>query len=71
MSFDYRKLRGRIREVFGTQEAFAKAIRLSTSSVSAKLNNRVEWTQQEINEAARALGIDDRDISDYFFSVKV
>ena len=32
--FDYNKLRGKIKEVFGTQERFAAAINLSNTSVS-------------------------------------
>ena len=39
--YDYRKLRGRIREMFGTQANFAKKIGLSEVSVSNKLNNIV------------------------------
>ena len=35
--FDYNKLRGRIREVFGTQEEFGKAIGLSNTSISCKI----------------------------------
>jgi len=35
--YDYRKLRGRIKEKFGTQAAFAKVMGLSDVSVSNKL----------------------------------
>ena len=45
--YDYRKLRGRIKEKFGTQSIFAKEIGLSDVSVSNKLNNNVDWGQQE------------------------
>jgi len=69
--FDYNKLRGRIREVFGTQEEFGKAIGLSNTSISAKLNNKVEWSQQEINKAVDALGLSDNEIFAYFFTEKV
>lgn len=37
--FDYSKLKGKIKEVFGTQSAFAKAMGLSGVSLSSKLNN--------------------------------
>lgn len=64
---DYSKLRGRIREVFGSQEAFAKAIGISACSVSQKLNGRVEWTTQEIRKACEVLGIPAAEIPQYFF----
>lgn len=71
MAFDYRKLRGRIREVCGTQEEFAKRMNLSTVSVSVKLNNKVEWTQQEINKATEVLNIPDSKVFTYFFTEEV
>ena len=39
--FDYSKLRGKIKEVFGTQAKFAKAMGMSTVTLSAKLNGTV------------------------------
>jgi plasmid maintenance system antidote protein VapI len=71
MTFNYSKLRGRIREVFGTQDRFAEAMGRSNTSISQKLNNKSEWTQKEINRAVEVLGIDDVDISAYFFAQKV
>ena len=63
----YAKLRGRIKEVFGSQDAFAKEIGLDSSSVSAKLNNKTEWTRKQIIDAAVALKLSVDDIPDYFF----
>jgi hypothetical protein len=71
MTFNYSKLRGRIREVFGTQDRFAEAMGRSNTSISQKLNNKSEWTQKEINRAVEVLGIDDVDIPAYFFAQKV
>jgi hypothetical protein len=71
MAFDYSKLRGKIREVFKRQDLFAKAMRLSHTSVSLKLNNQREWTQKEISRAAELLGIRDDEITAYFFTLKV
>jgi plasmid maintenance system antidote protein VapI len=71
MTFNYSKLRGRIREVFGTQDRFAEAMGRSNTSISQKLNNKSEWTQTEINRAVEVLGIDDVDIPAYFFAQKV
>lgn len=71
MSFEYGKLRGRIREVFNTQEAFAEAIGMSSASISAKLNNKVEWSQREIDRAVEVLDIPKEEIPVYFFTSKV
>ena len=71
MSFDYSKLRGKIKEVFGTQEHFANAMGMSNTSVSLKLNNQREWTQREIDKAAKLLDSEDHEITLYFFTLKV
>ena len=39
MSWDYSKLRGKIREVCGTQDAFADRIGIGRVSLSQRLNN--------------------------------
>lgn len=70
-SFDYRRLRGRIREKCGTQSAFAGMIGLSDVSVSNKLNNNVEWGQEEIENAVHVLDIPPTEIHAYFFTRKV
>lgn len=67
----YNKLRGKIREVFGTQEAFAEAIGISKASLSLRLNGKVKWTADEIEKAKDALGFDAKEIGDYFFTRKV
>lgn len=71
MAFDYSKLRGRIREIFKTQSAFAKAMGMSTTSLSVKLNNIVEFSQKEIEKAVELLKIDKEDIPVYFFTLEV
>ena len=65
----YRKLRGAIREKFGTQEAFAKALGKSETTVSAKLSGKSEWTKQEIMDTCKLLGIPIADATAYFFTV--
>lgn len=69
--FDYSKLRGAIREKFGTQEAFAKAMGFSTATLSDKLNNKVQWNQKEIDKAVELFEISKEYIPIYFFSEKV
>lgn len=50
-------LRGLIVSKFGTHGAFAKAMKWSKSTCSAKLNAKVEWTGPEIARACTLLGI--------------
>ncbi len=69
--YDYSKLRGRIKEKFGTQSVFAKEIGLSNVSVSNKLNNNVDWGQEEIEKIMHALDIAYTDIHSYFFTHNV
>ena len=67
----YSKLRGKIREVFGTQEAFAEAMGISTVTISQKLNGKVEWKTSEIVKACELLGVPLADNAEYFFMRKV
>lgn len=69
--YDYSKLRGKIRELFNTQENFANAMKISKATISYKLNGLVEWTQEEIERAVQLLGIDATEIHVYFFTKKV
>lgn len=68
MGYNYKKLRGKIREKFDTQEDFAKAIGKSKSIVSKKLNNKSDWTREEIVRACEVLDIPLKDASLYFFA---
>lgn len=67
MQYSYRKLRGRIKEIFGTQEAFAKAVGISKVSVSKKLTGKVKFTQSDIEQWADLLLILRKDYGEYFF----
>lgn len=67
----FAKLRGKIKEVFGSQGRFAEAMGMNASTLSAKLNGKSEWTRQEIETACRLLNIPAVEVSDYFFIVKV
>lgn len=69
--YDYSKLRGKIKEVCGTQEMFANKIGLSAVSVSNKLNNLIPWKQEEIERTLSVLGINHTEIYLYFFAPKV
>jgi len=69
--FDYSKLRGKIKEVFGTQAEFASKMPMSPVSLSEKLNNKVQFSQKEIDRACVLLQIAKEDIPIYFFTPKV
>lgn len=68
--FDYSKLRGKIREVYGTQFDFAEAMGMSAVSLSEKLNNKTQFTQKEIDKACELLQIKKEEIPIYFFMSK-
>jgi len=71
VKFDYSKLKGRIREIFDTQSAFAEAMGMSTTSLSAKLNNKIEFSQKEMDKASDLLKIKKEEIPVYFFTPEV
>ena len=66
--FDYNKLRGRIREKCLTQEELAKEIGISYVSLSQRLNNKLEFSGQEIYRTCGALEIPLEEIPVYFFT---
>ena len=66
----YSKLRGRIRERFKSQAAFAKAIDKSVCSVNLKLNGKAEWSASDIRKTCEVLDIKAADIPAYFFYTK-
>lgn len=71
MRFNYAKLKGRIKEKYGTQERFAKAIGLTPTTFSYKINGKTKWGQDEIVKAAELLEISQDEIVEYFFNYKV
>ena len=73
MAFDFSKLRGRIIEKFGSCAAFASAVGLPESSISARLNNRVHIDSDEIMRWSQPelLDIPLREVHVYFLTPKV
>ena len=69
--FDYSKLKGRIKEVLGTQEVYAEKIGLSRTSLSLRLSGKLEFTQQEIRKSCDALEFEPSEILAYFFTIEV
>ena len=71
MSLDYRKLRGRIVEICGTQAEFSKRMGRSQKTISLKLNGKLMFDQKEIDQAISVLQLTHADIPGYFFSPEV
>lgn len=69
MKFNYSRLLGRMRECGFTQEKLAKAIGINKATLSAKLNNRFSFTQDEILAICKLLNISVCEIGDYFYAV--
>lgn len=65
--YNYNKLLGKIKECYGTQDNFARDLGIGRVSLSQRLNNRLEFTQNEINLSCRLLKIPDYEIPTYFF----
>jgi len=68
---DYRKLRGKIVEVYGTMSSFAKEMGYSERTISLKINGKVDFSQSDIVKMVSLLGLRDKDIPIYFFTNKV
>lgn len=71
MAYDYSKLEGKIKEKCGSQLKFQKMMGLSHTSISNKLNNKVQFTQEDIEKAIKILDLKKEEISLYFFKLKV
>ncbi len=69
--YDYRKLRGRIREKFGSEKKFAEALGISKVAVSNKFNKKDGGLSQEtISKWSELLEITPEEIGIYFFTPK-
>lgn len=71
MSANYSKLRGRIKEIYNTQNDFARALGIGKVSLSKRLNGKLDFTQSEISKSAELLKIPFESITEYFFDTKV
>ena len=69
--YDYHKLRGKIKEYYDTQNAFAVALVIIKSALSARLSSKTSFSQSEIIMSCELLHIEDSDIRAYFFTPKV
>ena len=55
--YNFDKLKGKIKEIFGTQNDFAEAMKMAPNTLSSKLNNQSDFSSTEISKAVELLKI--------------
>ncbi|MBQ6546501.1 MAG: DUF739 family protein [Bacilli bacterium] len=68
--YDYSKLLGRIKEKSDSNAVFSTKLGISERTLSCKLNNKVDFKQNEITKSCEILEIPDEEIGIYFFTLK-
>ena len=71
ISFDFSKLRGKIKEKYNTQNNFSNAIGIGRTTLSEKLNSKSCFTNKEIVLICKSLDIPFQEINLYFFNIEV
>lgn len=71
MEYNYDKLIGKIIEIFRSRAKFSAAMGMSERTLSLKLNNLIDFKQDEIITACDLLHIEHVDIPVYFFDIIV
>lgn len=71
VELNHDKLKGKIKEVLGTQSKLAEALDLDETTISNKLNSNTYFTQKEILKICSILNISKEQIAEYFFNQKV
>ncbi|WP_282926921.1 DUF739 family protein [Helcococcus kunzii] len=66
--YNYNKLRGLIKEHFGTLDNYADYIGISNTSLNDRLNSRLPFKQDEIEKSIKGLKINPKDIDVIFFT---
>ena len=64
----YAKLRGAIRERFGSEGVLAAKLGMNPVTLSKKLNGKTDWKKNEIEKTLEYLVIPRSEVYDYFFS---
>ena len=67
VKFDYSVLRGCIITNFGRVEAFANQMGSTPTTIGRKLNNKSEWSQDEMAKACDLLKVSYTEIPRLFF----
>lgn len=69
-NYRFRKLRGKIKEVYNTEVAFADALCITHTSLSNKLTGKSDFKLYELIRAVKLLGIEPNEVYDYFFKTE-
>ena len=64
----FRKLKGKIKEVYDTQKKFSNAMEMTPSALNQRLMGTTEWKTQEIAKACDLLDIPLSEAYLYFFN---
>ena len=67
-TYEYRKLKGRIVEKYGTMGAFAEALGLSKQSLSLKMTGKVGLSQEDIELWSGLLDIPQEEYGIFYFA---
>lgn len=72
LEYNFDKLKGKIKEVFGTQNEFADAMKMAPNTLSSKLNNQSDFSSKEISKAVDLLKISsEKEAWEIFFTKEV
>ena len=67
--YNYSRLRGKIREVLGTEGEFASQLGRSHNFIVSVFKGNSYFEQKDIDRACQILGIEPDDIGVYFFAI--
>lgn len=67
----HRKLRGKIVERYGSQNAFAKVLGTSVQTLSYKMTGKTSFSLNDVKNISSLLGIPKGEVYDYFFAENV
>ena len=68
MEIKYRKLRGFIKEHYGTLKVYAEAIGIGPTQLNERLQGRMPFSQEEMFLTVEKAGISQDAITDLFFA---
>ena len=72
MKYNFDKLKGKIKEIFNTQNEFAEAMNMAPNTLSSKLNNQFDFSSSEISKAIDLLKIESKEEAwNIFFTKRV
>lgn len=71
MKYDYSKLKGLVVEKYGTIGNFAQSFGESRQNVSCKMNDKVEWSREDMIKICGMLGQPTSMIPALFYTLKV